>query len=114
KIFKNFASSFRANMANPFKYIRDKVQRSKIEELAKKSDTILAIEELPPFLTTRATASLVLRALENMPALVFQWNPAGFNDVAAAPGLRNGVAGQNLAAIITNLTETGATNYGNI
>ncbi|CAG8646267.1 2078_t:CDS:2, partial [Paraglomus occultum] len=23
---------------------------------------------------------------ESMPALVFQWNPAGFNDVAAAPG----------------------------
>ena len=51
---------------------------------------------------------------ENMPALVFEWDPAGFNDVSTAPGLRNGVAGQTRAAIITNLTANGATNYNNI
>ncbi|PKY52380.1 hypothetical protein RhiirA4_408255, partial [Rhizophagus irregularis] len=46
-----------------------------------------------------------------MPALVFEWNLAGFNDVATAPGLRNGVANQDKATIITNLTANGATNY---
>ncbi|CAG8563838.1 10844_t:CDS:2 [Funneliformis mosseae] len=102
-------------MANPFRYIRDKVQEKKIEKLAKKSGTTLA--NLPPFLNNHNTATLVLRALkgyENMPALVFNWNPAGFNDIGTAPGLRNGVAGQNLAAIIANLTANGATNYNNV
>ena len=49
-----------------------------------------------------------------MPALVFVWNPAGFNNILAAPGFRNGVAGQNLAAIITNLTTNGVRNYNNV
>ena len=60
---------------------------------------------------------MVLKALKrdkDMPALVFDWNPAGFNDVATAPGLRNGVAGQNIGAIITNLTINGARNYNNV
>ncbi|CAG8481653.1 8639_t:CDS:2 [Dentiscutata erythropus] len=48
-----------------------------------------------------------------MPALVFEWNEAGFNDVPNAPGLRNGISGQNKAAIITNLITNGATGYNN-
>jgi hypothetical protein len=68
-------------------------------------------------LQNRKTATLVLKALkkdQDMPALVFEWNEAGFNDVPTAPGLRNGIAGQNRVAIITNLTTNGATNYNNI
>ncbi|CAB4383307.1 hypothetical protein RhiirA5_366965 [Rhizophagus irregularis] len=87
-------------MSNPFRCICDK-----------------APENLPPFLNNHDTAILVLRALKkdkNMPALVFEWNLAGFNDVATAPGLRNGVANQDKATIIANLTENGATNYNNI
>ena len=49
-----------------------------------------------------------------MPTLVFEWNEADFNDVPTAPGLQNGIAGQNRVAIITNLTTNGATNYNNI
>ena len=67
----------------------------------------LALANFPLFLNNHDTATLVLRALKRdkkMPALVSDWNLAGFNDVAAALELRNGVAGQNLAAIITNLT----------
>ena len=48
-----------------------------------------------------------------MIALVFEWNQAGFNDVPTAPGLRNGIEGQNKAAIIANLIANGATNYNN-
>ena len=60
--------------------------------------------------------TLVLKALKkdkDMLALVFDWNPAGFNDVATAPGLRNGVAGQNVNAIIANLVANGARNHNN-
>jgi hypothetical protein len=49
-----------------------------------------------------------------MLALVFEWNQAGFNDVPTAPGLRNGMEGQNKAAIITNLTANGATSFNDV
>ena len=78
---------------------------------------LLAPPNLPPFLNNPDIATLVLQALKrdkNMPALVFDWNPAGFNDVATAPGFRNGVTVQNLAAIIANLTTNGAKNYNSI
>ncbi|CAG8666140.1 21454_t:CDS:2, partial [Cetraspora pellucida] len=61
--------------------------------------------------------TLVLKALkkdQHMPTLVFEWNEAGFIDVLTAPGFRNGIAGQNKAAIITNLTTNGATSYNDI
>ncbi|RGB41011.1 hypothetical protein C1646_686525 [Rhizophagus diaphanus] len=98
-----------------FRNIFDKVRRNDIKKLAKESGT--TPENLPPPLNNPNTATLVRKALKkdtDMPALVFDWNPAGFNDVATAPGLRNGVAGQDVNAIITNLTANGATNYNNI
>ena len=49
-----------------------------------------------------------------MPALVFEWNQAGFNDVPTAPNLRNGIFGQNRAAIINNLMRNGAKNHNNV
>ncbi|RIB27529.1 hypothetical protein C2G38_2137801 [Gigaspora rosea] len=49
-----------------------------------------------------------------MPATVFEWNEAGFNDVLTAPGFRNGIAGQNKAAITANLTANGATSYNDV
>ncbi|CAB4428078.1 unnamed protein product [Rhizophagus irregularis] len=87
-------------MSNPFRCIYDRTP-----------------ENLTPFLNNHDTAILVLRALKkdkNMPVLVFEWNLAGLNDVATAPGLRNGVANQDKATIIANLTANGATNYNNI
>ncbi|CAG8644154.1 8541_t:CDS:2, partial [Ambispora leptoticha] len=74
-------------------------------------------DNLPPVLQNRKTATLVLKALkkdQDMPALLFEWNEAGFNDVPTAPGLRNGIAGQNRVAIITNITTNGATSYNDI
>ena len=49
-----------------------------------------------------------------MPALIFEWNQAGFNDVPTAPGSRNGISGQNKGAIVTNLMANGATNYNDV
>ncbi|CAB4442721.1 unnamed protein product [Rhizophagus irregularis] len=102
-------------MSNPFRYIYNKVQENDIKKLARKSGTTQ--EGLPPALNNHETAALALKALKrdkNMPALVFHWDPAGFNDVATSPNNRNGVVGQNLAAVITNLTASGARNYNNI
>ena len=48
-----------------------------------------------------------------MPALIFIWNDAGFNDTTV-PNCRNGVAGQTKTAIITNLIAYGATNFRNM
>src|SRR4051812_32448475 len=47
-----------------------------------------------------------------MPALLFDWNDAGFNDTAV-PNCRNGVAGQTKTAIISNLIAHGARNFMN-
>ncbi|CAG8456841.1 820_t:CDS:2, partial [Funneliformis caledonium] len=76
-----------------------------------------ASENLPPVLNNHKTATLILKALKgdrDMPALVFEWNPAGFNDVATAPGLRNGIVGQSKTTIVTNLTTNGAKNYNDV
>ena len=59
---------------------------------------------IPRVLNNRETATLV------MLALVFDWNLAGFNDVASV----HGVAGQNRAAIIANLVANDARNYNNV
>ena len=48
-----------------------------------------------------------------MPALIFVWNDAGFNDTAV-PNCRNGLAGQTKAAIIANLIANGVTNFENM
>ncbi|CAG8536072.1 8051_t:CDS:1, partial [Ambispora leptoticha] len=47
----------------------------------------------------------------HMLALVFEWNDAGSMMSPLLPKLRNGVAGQNKAAIIANLVANGAKNY---
>ncbi|CAJ0825432.1 1670_t:CDS:10 [Entrophospora sp. SA101] len=100
-------------------------------ELVKKTECILNIygeiqsnpafkttpENLPPVLQNRKTATLVLKTLKkdkNMPALVFEWNQAGYNDVPTALGSQNGIAGQNKGAIVKNLMANGAGNYNNV
>ena len=45
-----------------------------------------------------------------MPALLFDWNQAGFNDTATL-NCRNGVAGQTEASIMANLIASEATNF---
>ncbi|CAG8605181.1 13170_t:CDS:2, partial [Ambispora gerdemannii] len=63
--------------------------------------------------------TLVLKYLQikdtddEMPALLFDWNQAGFNDTKV-PNCRNGVAGQTQGAIITNILANGATDFRNL
>ena len=76
----------------------------------------LAPPTLPTTFQNPAIASLILKATNkhtDVPALVIQWNTAGFNDVPASPNNRNGVAGQNQNAIINSLEMAGAINYSN-
>ncbi|CAG8595704.1 5507_t:CDS:2 [Cetraspora pellucida] len=99
-------------MSNLLKHIQEK----NVRKLAKKA-TQVPSDKLPPVLQNRKTATLVLKALKKdqyMPALVFEWNEAGFNDVLTASGFRNGIASQNKAMIITNLTTNGATSYNDV
>ncbi|RIB07488.1 hypothetical protein C2G38_2045962 [Gigaspora rosea] len=49
-----------------------------------------------------------------MPALLFDWNQAGFNDNPNVPNCRNGVAGQTQGAIIANLIANGAIDFMNL
>ena len=57
-------------------------------------------------------ATILLRELRtDMPALAFQWNNAGFNDVPATPNCRNGIPGQTREAFIANLVANGAINW---
>ena len=54
------------------------------------------------------TARLVLRAMkkcsnEEGPALIIVWNDAGFNDVPAVPGCRNGIPGQTMQPLLSPL-----------
>src|SRR4051794_18141893 len=69
---------------------------------------------LPIVLQDNNIATNVLYAVKKMtiddPAIVVQWNAAGFNDVPAVPGCRNGVAGQTLNAIVTHYTTNRGTN----
>ncbi|CAG8822830.1 9346_t:CDS:2, partial [Cetraspora pellucida] len=79
------------DMSSLLKHIREK----NVRKLAKKSET--AVDKLPPMLQNRETATLVLKALKKdqyMPALVFD--------------------GMKQAAIISNLTTNGATNYNDV
>ncbi|CAG8686019.1 7546_t:CDS:2 [Acaulospora morrowiae] len=67
---------------------------------------------LPLALQDPTTATILLRELKkDMPALVFQWNDAGFNDVPAMPNCRNGIPGQTKVAFIANLVASGAVNW---
>ncbi|CAG8730976.1 5772_t:CDS:2 [Dentiscutata erythropus] len=94
-------------MPNPFEFIRHKVQQHNIKVLAKKCNQVLQ---------DPAIASLVLRVTKkhiDMPAIVIQWNNAGFNDVPTSPNNRNGVIGQDQNAIINFMVANGATNYHN-
>jgi len=76
----------------------------------------LDILNLPQVLQDPTIASLVLRAVKNhtnMPAIIIQWNSAGFNNVRTSPNNRHGVVGQDQNAIINFLVAYGATNYNN-
>ncbi|CAG8636053.1 6230_t:CDS:2 [Paraglomus occultum] len=101
-------------METLFKSIRDRVQQRNIKVLAKKCDQTPST--LPTTFQNPAIASLILKATSkhiDMPALVIQWNPAGFNNDPASPNNRNGVVGQNQDAVINSLQMAGAINYGN-
>jgi len=46
-----------------------------------------------------------------MPALVFNWNLAGFNGISAIQNCHNDVAGQIQVVIIANFIANGAIQY---
>ncbi|CAG8574147.1 2875_t:CDS:2 [Paraglomus occultum] len=87
---------------NPFKFVHDK-----------------APEKLPTILQNPDIVTLVLKYLkikdtdDEMPALLFDWNQAGFNDTNV-PNCRNGVAGQTQEAIIAHILANGATDFMNL
>ncbi|CAG8825458.1 7951_t:CDS:2, partial [Racocetra persica] len=91
-------------------------QEKKVRDLAKKCG--IAPENLPTVLQNPDIVTLVLKYFkeketDEMPALLFDWNNAGFNDTAVL-NCRNGIATQTQASIIANLLANGATNYGNL
>ncbi|CAG8518167.1 14455_t:CDS:2 [Cetraspora pellucida] len=89
--------------------------RQKLHELAKRCGR--DPKDLPTIFQNPHIVTLVFDYLkekdsEEMPALLFDWNDAGFNDTAV-PNCRNGIEGQTKASIIANLLANGATNYRN-
>lgn len=74
-------------------------------------------QNLPTFLQDPTIAKIVLREIkkkDEMPALVFDWNDAGFNDDPNVPNCRNGQIAQTKAAVIASLVGAGAVNHDNI
>ncbi|CAH1766488.1 8785_t:CDS:2, partial [Entrophospora sp. SA101] len=96
------------------KFIRNKVQEKKLQELEKSFN-----RKVPEEIATNPdVVNLILKYLKDkenneMPALIFIWNNAGFNDTMV-PNCRNGVMGQTQATIIANLVTNGAINYRNM
>ncbi|CAG8562992.1 3202_t:CDS:2 [Paraglomus brasilianum] len=73
-------------MPNLFEFIRRKKQERNVRILARKFKK--DIVNLPKVLQDPVIASLVLRATKNhtnMPAIIIQWNNAGFNNVPTSP-----------------------------
>ncbi|KAF0517381.1 hypothetical protein F8M41_016918 [Gigaspora margarita] len=103
---------------NPFEFVHNKLQEKKLHKLAKKCGTVPG--NLPSILQNPDIVDLILKYLKGkdtdgeMPALLFDWNQAGFNDNPNVPNCRNGVAGQTQAAIITNLTAYRANDFMNL
>ncbi|CAJ0908173.1 4663_t:CDS:2, partial [Entrophospora sp. SA101] len=96
------------------KFIRNKVQEKKLQELEKSFN-----RKVPEDIATNPdVVNLILKYLKDkenyeMPALIFIWNNAGFNDTMV-PNCRNGVTGQTQGTIIANLVTNGAINYMNM
>ncbi|CAG8577585.1 2152_t:CDS:2 [Paraglomus occultum] len=87
-------------MSKVLQFIRCKVQEQKVKKLAKKSGVVTRL------LKDAHNTTLVLRQIKTekeMPALLFDWNIAGFN-----------VRGQTPAAIVASLVASGAVDYGNL
>ncbi|GBB88161.1 hypothetical protein RclHR1_01470009 [Rhizophagus clarus] len=100
---------------NLFTVIHNKIQRQKVNKLAKKCG--LEPQNLPTFLQDPTIARIVLREINKkneMPVLVFDWNDAGFNDDPTVPNCRNGQIGQTKAEVIASLTGAGAVNHDDI
>ncbi|GBB99575.1 hypothetical protein RclHR1_03570003 [Rhizophagus clarus] len=96
--------------------IFDRDNETAVQEIARKCGKVPLT--LPVVPHNENTARAVLSAVKSMmtlddPAIVIQWNAPGFNDVPASLGLRNGVTGQTMQAIINHFTTNGGTDvYG--
>ncbi|CAG8682914.1 hypothetical protein C2G38_2150421 [Gigaspora rosea] len=96
-------------MANFFQKFLHKVKEINVVIFAHKCG--MEPSELSVALKDPNVATILLSELKkDMPALVFQWNDAGFNDVPNTPNCRNGIPGQTKAAFIANLMASGAVN----
>ncbi|CAB4405297.1 unnamed protein product [Rhizophagus irregularis] len=92
---------------NPLNFLRDQVQQHKVKQVTCKRVSLNSSSSIQD----PTLASRILKITKNyidMPALVIQWNDAGFNDVPASPGNKNGIVGQDRNVIINHLV-TGAT-----
>jgi hypothetical protein len=78
-----------------------------------------ATGQLDTILQNEDTAAIALEAIkehpfpgvyEMDPIVIVAWNAAGFNDNAALPNCRNGVAGQTQAALIAHIVANGGAN----
>ncbi|KAF0445455.1 hypothetical protein F8M41_003169 [Gigaspora margarita] len=97
-------------MTNFFQKFFHKVKEINVVVLAYKC--AMEPAELPEALQDPKVATILLSELKkDMPALVFQWNDAGFNDVPNMPNCRNGIPGQTKAALIANLVANRAVNW---
>ncbi|CAG8507417.1 uncharacterized protein OCT59_014688 [Rhizophagus irregularis] len=75
--------------------------------------------DLPVALRDDNIAKIALYAVKKVmavedPAIVIQWNFAGFNDVPAVPGFRNGDMNQSKQAIVTHFIEHGGVDVKNL
>ncbi|KAF0555272.1 hypothetical protein F8M41_017658 [Gigaspora margarita] len=104
-------------LSGNFRYINIPMQEKKLRKLAKKCGTVP--ENLPTILQNPDIVTFILKYLkgkdtdDEMPALLFNWNQAGFND-SNVPNCCNGVAGQTQGAIIANLLANEATDFMNL
>jgi hypothetical protein len=65
------------------------------------------------------TAKIALYAVKEImtiddPAIIIEWNFAGFNDVPAVPGFRNGDINQSKQNIVTHFIEYGGIDVKNL
>lgn len=81
--------------------------------------TYLAPLDLPAVLRDNEIAKTTLFAVETImkvedPAIVIQWNFAGFNDVPVVPGFRNGDLNQSKQVIVTHFKKYGGIDVKNL
>ncbi|PKC08477.1 hypothetical protein RhiirA5_416857 [Rhizophagus irregularis] len=104
-------------MSKIFKVFQKVPEETPIQKLARKWGKMPL--DLPVALRDDNIAKIALYAVKKVmavedPAIVIQWNFAGFNDVPAVPGFRNGDMNQSKQAIVTHFIEHGGVDVKNL